>query len=780
MKYLIYLEVFQMNIKKNISDNLFYVFFTLCTVILAENSLLLISDHHFPATVGITSFISVFLTLFIFINRKKTAVYLGAGLLIILIILLFRITGISLFEFTRKSAVNLFTGRTLKISQRIYVTSIFSMLLAVMLFPLLRIRIARHITSALTAVLLVYYGILSITVSFIESFSAAGIIMSFLIEFCLYALYHKKLHQRLNNILSFMIPLVIVFSLTVAVIPSSEKPISWSLVKKIINGISSSFSSIISDIDISLHPEKSEFSIDMQGYSDPDNVFGNGISDNGQCQLDLSFTSHPYSSVYLTGSVSDTYTGQGWKNTYSSKSHENDFYLDYCETILAFNRAGLTKKDLSDFTNSMTVFIKYKDIQTKTLFYPLKAKTISGAEKYDASSPSLILDKRAKSEDEYRVNFLEIDYDSEQYRSVIPDKFSYNDDLIQTGDLIDSRIPKDINIILGKRAEKIKTAYTQLPECITQRTYKLADTITENYANNYEKLRAIEEYLRGFKYTKKPGPVPDGCDPVDYFLFESGTGFCTYFASSMAILARCEGIPTRYVQGFAVDCNMINSLNDYPVCGSQAHAWVEAYIEGVGWIPFEPTAAGSSIRYSFNGKKYSESDIKYQNHDYVYPHDELLQDTTDPSITEKTDDNLSVYFLIPFTIILAILLFTALYILIKIRLFIKKYHVETDTEKFISCYKMMLYLYGRNKLRRKDGETIACFSKRICVEGSDENSPFLSITSVFDRIRYREDKASAEELKLSEEHLRNMFGMIKYKHGKAASLIAFIVYCFKQ
>ena len=122
------------------------------------------------------------------------------------------------------------------------------------------------------------------------------------------------------------------------------------------------------------------------------------------------------------------------------------------------------------------------------------------------------------------------------------------------------------------------------------RVAALARQITASRENNYDRAVAIETYLRTkFGYTLQlPSSVPR--DPVANFLFERKQGHCEYFASSMAIMLRALGIPSRVVNGFRT--GEFNDLtSQYLVRASNAHSWVEAYFPNYGWISFDPTPA---------------------------------------------------------------------------------------------------------------------------------------------------------------------------------------------
>jgi len=129
---------------------------------------------------------------------------------------------------------------------------------------------------------------------------------------------------------------------------------------------------------------------------------------------------------------------------------------------------------------------------------------------------------------------------------------------------------------------------------------KLAESITEGTPSDYVKCRFIENYLRQYTYNLDAvgGHDPDSdlttaegmADIADRFLFETEEGYCVHFTSSMVMLLRLSGIPARVVVGYRYEFPF-EEQESYEVSGSCAHAWPEAYIKNVGWVPFEPTAS---------------------------------------------------------------------------------------------------------------------------------------------------------------------------------------------
>ncbi|MFA5801578.1 MAG: DUF3488 and transglutaminase-like domain-containing protein [Thermoleophilia bacterium] len=132
--------------------------------------------------------------------------------------------------------------------------------------------------------------------------------------------------------------------------------------------------------------------------------------------------------------------------------------------------------------------------------------------------------------------------------------------------------------------------YTSLPASTDmERVASLTRGITDPYDTRYDKVLAIERYLKqNYTYDLGVAPQTEDMDAVAYFLFEEKAGYCEHFSSSMAVMARSIGIPARVVTGYSGgDYNPFTGL--WEIRQSNAHAWVEVYFGGAGWAPFDPT-----------------------------------------------------------------------------------------------------------------------------------------------------------------------------------------------
>ncbi|MGQ9547615.1 MAG: DUF4129 domain-containing transglutaminase family protein [Roseiflexus sp.] len=140
--------------------------------------------------------------------------------------------------------------------------------------------------------------------------------------------------------------------------------------------------------------------------------------------------------------------------------------------------------------------------------------------------------------------------------------------------------------------EWVRLSYLQLPETVTPQTRELAAAIVRDAGavTPYDKALAIQEYLRTLPYNDQRPMPPEDRDWVDWFLFDAPGGYCDDFASAMVVLLRAEGVPARWVQGYAGG-ELDPDRRVYLVHENIAHSWPEVYFPGYGWQRFEPTPA---------------------------------------------------------------------------------------------------------------------------------------------------------------------------------------------
>ena len=124
---------------------------------------------------------------------------------------------------------------------------------------------------------------------------------------------------------------------------------------------------------------------------------------------------------------------------------------------------------------------------------------------------------------------------------------------------------------------------------LSARAQRLAFDIAQGQPTEYDEVMAITSYLQhNYRYDLNLPPVPAGRDPVDWFLFDAKTGYCEQFATAATLMLRSLGIPARLATGYATG-EYDPVLNQSIVREHDAHAWVEVWFPGHGWVPVDPT-----------------------------------------------------------------------------------------------------------------------------------------------------------------------------------------------
>lgn len=154
----------------------------------------------------------------------------------------------------------------------------------------------------------------------------------------------------------------------------------------------------------------------------------------------------------------------------------------------------------------------------------------------------------------------------------------------------DAFLAQDNEVIVEPLPPSERGRYLATP-ALPSRIAELAHQWADAQPTQTLKARALEEHLRkDFQYdvASPSGAAPQ---PVDDFLFVSKRGHCEFFSTSMALMLRALGIPSRNVTGF-VGGTYNRFGRYYAVREGDAHSWVEAYVDDIpqaGWVTFDPT-----------------------------------------------------------------------------------------------------------------------------------------------------------------------------------------------
>lgn len=275
---------------------------------------------------------------------------------------------------------------------------------------------------------------------------------------------------------------------------------------------------------------------------------------------------HVQSPVLLRGSIKCTYTGYSWADG------ENNRYL-YRDMTKSGLRDRLFSADLAERADIGGAFspakadVRFLQSGSSSLFVPDILQDLSAPIEmavYFNDAGEVFLTRDVEEGDSYSVVGLSP---------------------VHGGSL--AAFLQAASELEDDAYEQIRDEYTRLPDTIAPGVYEIARRAVSGAQTPYEAATMLCEHLRGgdYTYALDVDYPPYGGDFVSHFLLDSRQGYCTYFASAMAVMARMAGLPARYVEGYSITPRGEVTV----VTGEDAHAWVEIYFRGAGWIAFDPT-----------------------------------------------------------------------------------------------------------------------------------------------------------------------------------------------
>ena len=313
--------------------------------------------------------------------------------------------------------------------------------------------------------------------------------------------------------------------------------------------------------------------------------------------------------------------------------------------------------------------------------------------------------------------------------------------------------------------EEAMAPYLALPETLPQRVRDLAQAIVDEAGaqNDYTKMKALETYLHRFPYTLEPGPIPADVDFVDYFLFEGQQGYCTYYATALAVMGRCIGIPTRYAEGYTLPTEQ-NDNGGLDVTNANAHAWCEAIIPGYGWIGFEATAPYSYAFY--HGGQQAPSHDVFDPEQYPGRGDEFIDDplmadvrerenrqpveTTEPTPEDEAPQGSRAGWFV-LTLLLMILA-TGGVVALRFHLYqqrMEKLDALPNREAALDYYRRIVALLRARGAPMQEGETAAAYGARL--DGAQTGGPHHKLALIFCQAAYsRHDITDSDRAALLE------------------------------
>lgn len=398
--------------------------------------------------------------------------------------------------------------------------------------------------------------------------------------------------------------LILIYVLTAALTlftPADAKPYGWDFVFRMIDSVQRLVDRIVTEMNYQMMDSDfwEVFHIQAMGYSDSDSDMSAGIWESDVEQLIL-YGDYTKRNLYLKGNTCGNYTPNGWRN--QENFSVPDYRIDTLMTLYVLFHETDDFNELRKFMEIKKQEVTFRNIRTESLFYPLKLLDIS-VDNLLAEGDNLRSVKTNSRGYGYSYSFVDLDYSNPYLINIIRNcgnvvyeeqaYYHIYDVLEEVYGIKTTQIPfEDFIQMAASYEENVRKQYVEEDDGISERTALLSEEISLGCETEYDSCKALEKYLYQYRYNKAVS-IPRDVNVPDYFLFEGKEGYCIHYATALAVMLHCRDIPARIAEGFLVDYKKCEDGYTYSISSNRAHAWVEAYLEGFGWIRLEPTVVNA-------------------------------------------------------------------------------------------------------------------------------------------------------------------------------------------
>lgn len=269
----------------------------------------------------------------------------------------------------------------------------------------------------------------------------------------------------------------------------------------------------------------------------------------------------------LRGAIKNEYDGSAWTDSTSGRRYllVNPRFILLRRSLFDLDRPEKALRSQLPQSELITVLMRSDSVSTLYLTQRFSALSGEGIVPYFSPASEVFGTRSLTLGDSYTFSGTRMSYDTQGVRDVV---------------LAASQAP-------DQPLEGIRETYLSVPSGVEPDVYALVTRITQDAQNDFDRAAALCAYLRSaYSYTLEQNIPPTGRDFVSWFLLTERQGYCTSFASAMAVMARIAGLPSRYIEGYAA---VPDSDGTARVTQRNAHAWVEIYFSGFGWLSFDAT-----------------------------------------------------------------------------------------------------------------------------------------------------------------------------------------------
>ena len=559
----------------------------------------------------------------------------------------------------------------------------------------------------------------------------------------------KKNHDTRAYLL-FLTPFIVLYFILMSIVPIRDVPYDWKFVKDIYHNLREKTITLWE----SIIRNEEDFDNVTVGFSDSP-WLGNQITKNERLVMTITGDRNLLTDVYLRGKTYDRFSNCQWTETLKQKADE--YPIDILELVYGVKRYDDGWEN--NYTKRANLKIRFEHFNTSYAFAPGKMQGIQNKE-YKEAGDVMHFRKEEGYGTEYDVSFFQMNYGVPEFNDFVESvtDLPEDKDVFENGIMV---LPLELKATYTlENLEEYRAAMqAQYGEEITlsPKVQQYIDKVTEGCTTKWQRLKAIEKALQSMHYTAEPGAIPQSVkapeEYLDYFLLESRKGYCAHFATAFVLLARAEGLPARYVEGFRVP---FNESRNFRVYNSMAHAWAEVYLEGVGWVTFEPTPGYGD--YAYSGWLVQEEDestleesapIRGGATEFFLEEEaeELLEVVNEEEEARKAE-NMRRLLVMAYGVLI-LLGICLIVFLINLLISKIKYLKKNDTEKFLTDVRKNLWLLEKLGFKRLPSETLDELEDRIGREAPrlTRGTKQLVFIKVYQEYIYRSKAIEKEMLK---------------------------------
>ncbi|MBO7386319.1 MAG: transglutaminase domain-containing protein [Lachnospiraceae bacterium] len=514
----------------------------------------------------------------------------------------------------------------------------------------------------------------------------------------------------------YVAPFIILSFVLILVSPAPKNPYDWNFAKKIYQAARDK----IEELDIRFSIGKAGDSAEkLIGFSDR----GLLADEAGKEEKDVMILSNVNSTIgmiKLTGKTFSTFDGREWSD--EDDSLAPDVIMDTVGMWASVNDYTDKTQNLALRTDMKVEFVRMK---TNHPFVPLKTvptvKDLATGE-YSQVGGDLMWPESKAYESKYFVSYYRLNTGNSIFKEYlrdgkVPTKESY---LESEYKLNTDRIENCGYEDYLAHVNHIKDTYGKTV-VLSPKLREFMDKVYSGAESDVDKIDRLEELLRSFTYSETPGELPDGIknesDFLDYFVLESRKGFCSHFATAFVLLARAEGIPARYAQGYIV---YPKGKREITVKSSWAHAWPEVYYDNAGWIAYEPTPA-----YVNNSYWETEEGTPVQKVQAAPGYNASAYE----NLTDLTEENETVRIRIKwYTIVIPMIMgmvFISLVFFIVNMIMARRFEKMREEDKFVALCRQNIRILRLSGKAMGDNETLHEYRERLLENDGTEDFSFL-------------------------------------------------------